>query len=1265
MLLSPMFARQCSGIRLMRVTISHAAALTSRPRKVDESRRIYHVLAPRRTFYKLLGQRRTIQLDQALHYDFPLSTSLLPIRWFSLYAHVIMLFGYILLCLINAGTHSRPIALTLASLFLERSIASSFSTAEELLKHFLDGISPLPVSKFIQVSMDGPNVTMLQAIERYMKQAIVDRNASVSSAALVSSLHLTRIANDVVKRWVNEAQEAINSDSTMSLCVYSVMVQYHALGVLYHIRKSDRLAVTKLVAKLTRTSLKSPYAVCMLVSINLCWSDILHYTIIHVLHSTTPSSMCYIPLHHSPCVTFHYTIIHVLHSTTPSSTCYIPLHHRPRVTFHYTIVHVLHSTTPSSTCYIPLHHRPRVTFHYTIGHVLHSTTPSTTCYIPLHHRPRVTFHYTIIHIAVDVVQIRIACKLLEDEDSMGAGSPDSPLFEFIESCLRHKSEMVIYEAAHAIVNLRRTTARELAPAVSVLQLFCSSPKPTLRFAAVRTLNKVAMSHPAAVTACNLDLENLITDSNRSIATLAITTLLKTGAESSVDRLMKQIASFVSEISDEFKIVVVQAIRALCLKFPRKHSVLMNFLSAMLRDEGGLEYKASIADTIITIIEENPEAKETGLAHLCEFIEDCEHTSLAVRILHLLGKEGPRTKQPSSSSLKYNASPTTFNHFNQMSHFRYIRFIYNRVILENAAVRAAAVAAMAQFGAMCPDLLPNIQVLLARCQMDTDDEVRDRATYYYSILDTNDKSLSNHYIVEDSGVLTTGPDTGVLTTGPDTGVLTTGPDTGVLTTGSDTGVLTTGPDTGVLTTGPDTGVLTTISGKSVTTTGPDTGVLTTMSGKSVITTGPDTGVLITMSGKSVITTGSDTGVLSTGPDTGVLITMSGKSVITTGSNTGVLTTGPDTGVLTTNVRQVFLPQCQASVLTTGPDTGVLITMSGKSVLTTGSDTGVLTTGPDTGVLTTGPDTGVLTTMSGKSVLTTGSDTGVLTTMSGKSVITIGSDTGVLTTGPDTGVLTTMSGKSVITTGSDTGVLTTMIRQECYYQSVLYVQVSIPGLERALHQYTLSPAETPFDMKSVPLATVPSLTEETSAALKSGAGTEGIFTSISLADPVLGTPLCAAGNKSVTVSREESYGEKLRAVAELASLGPLFRSSEPVELTESETEYVVRCVKHSFTEHLVLQFDCLNTLNDQLLENVRVVLEPAEGYQMVQEIPCSKLPYNETGTTYIVLKYPEELGATVATFSAMLNFVVKDCDPTTGLPDSDDGYDDEYIVSKLIW
>lgn len=47
---------------------------------------------------------------------------------------------------------------------------------------------------------------------------------------------------------------------------YSLMVQYHALGLLFHIRKTDRLAVSKLVAKLTKINMRSPFAVCMLVS---------------------------------------------------------------------------------------------------------------------------------------------------------------------------------------------------------------------------------------------------------------------------------------------------------------------------------------------------------------------------------------------------------------------------------------------------------------------------------------------------------------------------------------------------------------------------------------------------------------------------------------------------------------------------------------------------------------------------------------------------------------------------------------------------------------------------------------------------------------------------------------------------------------------------------------------------------------------------------------------------------------------------------------
>lgn len=74
--------------------------------------------------------------------------------------------------------------------------------------------------------------------------------------------------------------------------------------------------------------------------------------------------------------------------------------------------------------------------------------------------------------------------------------------------------------------------------------------------------------------------------------------------------------------------------------------------------------------------------------------------LGWQILHLLGNEGPKTADPS----------------------KYIRYIYNRVILENATVRASAVSALAKFGVVVESLRPRILVLLRRCLYDNDDEV---------------------------------------------------------------------------------------------------------------------------------------------------------------------------------------------------------------------------------------------------------------------------------------------------------------------------------------------------------------------------------------------------------------------------------------------------------------------------------------------------------------------------------------------------------------
>ena len=142
-------------------------------------------------------------------------------------------------------------------------------------------------------------------------------------------------------------------------------------------------------------------------------------------------------------------------------------------------------------------------------------------------------------------------------------------------------------------------------AISVLQMFLSSPRTVLKFAAVRTLAELAQVRPAAIQSCNVDMESLITDSNRSVATYAIATLLKTGNESSVDRLIKQISGFMSDISDEFKVIVVDAIRSLSFKFPSKQSAMLTFLAGVLRDEGGYEFKRAVVEACLLYTSPSP------------------------------------------------------------------------------------------------------------------------------------------------------------------------------------------------------------------------------------------------------------------------------------------------------------------------------------------------------------------------------------------------------------------------------------------------------------------------------------------------------------------------------------------------------------------------------------------------------------------------------------------------------------------------------------
>ncbi len=50
----------------------------------------------------------------------------------------------------------------------------------------------------------------------------------------------------------------------------------------------------------------------------------------------------------------------------------------------------------------------------------------------------------------------------------------------------------------------------------------------------------------------------------------------------------------------------------------------------------------------------------------------------------------------------------------------------------------------------------------------------------------------------------------------------------------------------------------------------------------------------------------------------------------------------------------------------------------------------------------------------------------------------------------------------------------------------------------------------------------------------------------------------------------------------------------------------------------QFDVTNTLNDYLLEDVRVEMEESEGFSVVSYVPIPLLPYNHPKSTYTLVE-----------------------------------------------
>jgi coatomer subunit gamma len=116
-------------------------------------------------------------------------------------------------------------------------------------------------------------------------------------------------------------------------------------------------------------------------------------------------------------------------------------------------------------------------------------------------------------------------------------------------------------------------------------------------------------------------------------------------------------------------------------------------------------------------------------------------------------------------------------------------------------------------------------------------------------------------------------------------------------------------------------------------------------------------------------------------------------------------------------------------------------------------------------------------------------------------------------------------------------------------------SLPTLEHQLVMYVTSEGrdtfEKPFDLSNIPVVT------------REQADAEDRTKKLTSATPTIKAP--SAGPKptaksgaeaaAATAAAAQKYAQQLSQIPELAAYGGVLKSSTPVDLTESETEYVV--------------------------------------------------------------------------------------------------------------
>lgn len=248
--------------------------------------------------------------------------------------------------------------------------------------------------------------------------------------------------------------------------------------------------------------------------------------------------------------------------------------------------------------------------------------------------------------------------------------------------------------------------KDLLDVIKILDAHLVSSNTIRRYSVLKLYNKLLKNPSRRSLMMNIsEIERVLSDKNKSLSALAASILLRMCTEGQLDKLFAQISESMAEMSDDYKIDVLNSVKNVIKQYPAKYRLVNSFLARFIE----AEKKEEFVRTVIEVMEYEirtigGEAKKECLKVIAQLLMKLDFEKVHFQILGIISREVGAADIESD----------------------FLKHLVAQIYLQSGAVRACSLSTLQKLSNYPSSKQKLLKRVVAEFQDDEDEEVRYRS-----------------------------------------------------------------------------------------------------------------------------------------------------------------------------------------------------------------------------------------------------------------------------------------------------------------------------------------------------------------------------------------------------------------------------------------------------------------------------------------------------------------------------------------------------------